>query len=74
MAPRAELERATLRFNRRKTPVLPQVAAARAELPDREVTPIKSDPIDDRGDAALGRPKPRLGVSKGQGKDKAKSG
>jgi hypothetical protein len=38
------------------------------------VTPIKSDPIDDRGDAALGRPKPRLGVSKGQGKDKAKSG
>jgi hypothetical protein len=74
MAPRAELERATLRFNRRKTPVLPQVAAARAEVPDPELTPMKSDPIDERGGAAHCRPKPRLGGSKGQEKGKAKSG
>jgi hypothetical protein len=53
---------------------LPQVAAARTKVPDRELTPMKLDPIDDRGDAALCRPKPRLGVSKGHEKGKPKSG
>jgi len=49
---------------------LPPLAAPRAEVRDRDSDPMKSDPIDDQGDAAACREKPRLGVSKGQEKGK----
>jgi hypothetical protein len=53
---------------------LPPVAAPCAEAPDRELDPIKQGPIDDQGDAAVSRSKPRLDVSKGQEKGNVKSG
>src|SRR5258708_964715 len=58
--------------NRRKTPVLPPVAAPCADAPDRELDRINTGPIDDPTDASVGRPNPRLGVSKGQEKGKVR--
>jgi hypothetical protein len=54
--------------NRRKPPILPPVAAPCIEMPDRGLDPIITEPIDDRGDAAVSRRIPRFGVSKGQEK------
>jgi hypothetical protein len=54
--------------------VVPPVAAPCAPVPDRDYDPINTGPIDDRGDAAVGQPNPRLDVSKGQEKDKTKPG
>jgi hypothetical protein len=56
--------------NRRKTAVLPPVAAHGAETPDRELDPMNTEPIDDPADAAVGRRNPRLDVNKGQEKGK----
>jgi hypothetical protein len=57
--------------NSRKTAVLPPVAApCVAKTPDREFDPINTGPIDDLTDAAVSRPNPLLGVSKGQEKGK----
>jgi len=52
--------------------VLPPVAAPCLASPDRELDPINTRPIDDRADAVVSRPKPRLGVGKGQEKGKEK--
>jgi hypothetical protein len=60
--------------NRRKRTVLPPVAAPCGEGPDHESDPINTSPIDDQRDAGIGRPNPRLDVSKGQEKGKGKSG
>jgi hypothetical protein len=60
--------------NRRKTAVLPPVAAPCADAPDRELDPINTGPIDDQRDAAISRPNPRLDVSKGQEKGETKAG
>jgi hypothetical protein len=48
--------------NRRKTAILPPVAAVCAETPDRELDLINIGPINDLTDAAVSRPNPRLGV------------
>ena len=53
--------------------VLPGVATACADAPDREFDPTKPSPIDDRDDASVCRSKPRLGVSKRPEKGNAKS-
>jgi hypothetical protein len=60
--------------NRRKRPILPPVASVGADVADRELDPMNIAPIDDRGDAAVSRPKLRLGVSKGQEKGNDQSG
>ena len=52
--------------NRKKTAVLPPVAAPCAEAPDRDWDPVSAGPIDDQTDAAVSRPNPRLDVSKGK--------
>jgi hypothetical protein len=44
------------------------------EVPEHELDPINTGPIDDASDAAVSRPHPRLDVIKGQEKGKAKSG
>jgi hypothetical protein len=53
---------------------LPPIAEPCAEVPDREFDSINTGPIDDQRDAAISRPNPRLDVSKGQEKGKAKTG
>src|SRR5258708_12068378 len=58
--------------NRRKTPVLPPVAAPCADAPDRELDRINTGPIDDPTDASDGLPNPPLGVSKVQEKGKVR--
>jgi len=45
-------------------------ATPRSTLPDRDLDPMNIEPIDGSGFASVGRPKPRLGVSKGQEKGK----
>ena len=63
--------------NRRKTGLLPLVAEDCVESPDRELTSEKSGSIGvqtDRSRAGVCGFDPGLDVSKGQGKDKPKSG
>lgn len=60
--------------NSRKTGVLPPVASACADVPDRKLDPINIHPIDNCADAAVSRPRPRLGVSKRQEKGNGESG
>jgi hypothetical protein len=60
--------------NKRKTTILPPVAASCATTPDRDSDPANAAAIDDQTDAVVSRPNPRSDVSKGQEKGKTKSG
>jgi hypothetical protein len=53
---------------------LPDVADPCGESPKREPEPIKSGKLDDPGDAAACRKKPRLGARKGQKKGNVSEG